>query len=700
MVLTLTSTLALFVLIALSTVVFFAAKRFKIPYTVLLVLVGLLLVPIVSLPYLSDVFGFISEMALTPELLFFIFLPVLIFESGFNMNFRKMVDNAWAISLLSIVGLSISAVIIGTVLYYLLPLIGIEVPFILTLMFGAIISATDPVAVLSMFKEFGVPRRLGMIFEGESLFNDGTAVALFFVFFAIATEGFFGSTTVLHGISEFLIMLSSGIVIGLLMAGLFSKALHYTKSNEFVTVTLLVISAHLVFILTELINSLGYFHVSSIIATTVASLFLGNYSRNILAPKVDEYLSKLIEHMAFIVNSLVFLMAGLLFASLGVNFAQLWLPILITVGVVAVTRIISVYAVMLPLNWSKVEEEIPSSWNKLLAWASLRGALSIIIVLIIPADFTLEGWNLPYSPRDFLLALTIGCILATLFIKAPMIGPMMRRYNINAAQPLETAHRADLGIYYLLMERSRLQEHRAKGFFSEEKFQYLLAQVEQKLSEAKAERQSMMQRYGRTVFVQSLHLAMVNIEFTILKRLYINNEVSLRPYRKIYSKLFLQKEKIEYAQHNNIDPDAFRERKDIFEALANMMHALFSRKVSETKLLEEKLEYYRSQMIVARKAIIIIGLMQDNFDEPVFQQDIYTEVTGLYRHYQARNAEKLAALAAQHPQTLPAHLEQLANQSLAQSGQRALNYLHENGLVTEAAEEEIRHRFDTSGKTA
>lgn len=698
MVLTLTSTLALFVLIALSTVVFFASKRLKMPYTVLLVLVGLLLVPIVNLPYLKEVFGFISEMALTPELLFFIFLPVLIFESGFNMNFRKMVDNAWAISLLSIVGLCISAVIIGTVLYYLLPLIGIEVPFILTLMFGAIISATDPVAVLSMFKEFGVPRRLGMIFEGESLFNDGTAVALFFVFFAIATEGFFGSTTVIHGISEFLIMLSSGVLIGLLMAGLFSKALHYTKSNEFVTVTLLVISAHLVFILTELINSLGYFHVSSIIATTVASLFLGNYSRNILAPKVDEYLSKLIEHMAFIVNSLVFLMAGLLFASLEVNFTQLWLPILITVGVVAVTRIIAVYAVMLPLNWSKVEEEIPSSWNKLLAWASLRGALSIIIVLIIPADFTLEGWSLPYSPRDFLLALTIGCILATLFIKAPMIGPMMRRYNINSAQPLETAHRADLGIYYLLMERSRLQEHRAKGFFSEEKFQYLLGQVEQKLTEAKAERQNLMRRYGRTIFMQSLHLAMVNIEFTILKRLYINNEVSLKPYRKIYSKLFLQKEKIEYAQHNNLDPEAFRERKDIFESLANMMHSLFSSKVSEAKLLEEKLEYYRSQMIVARKALIIIGLMQDNFDEPVFQQDIYTEVTALYRQYQARNAAKLSALTALHPETLPAHLEKLANRSLAQSGQRALNYLNENGLVTEADEEEIRHCFDASGK--
>lgn len=431
MVLSLTSTLSLFVLIALSTAIFFAAKRFKLPYTVLLVLVGVLLVPIVNLPYLKEIFGFLDDLVLTPELLFYIFLPVLIFESGFNMNIRKMLDNAWAISLLAVVAVFVSTFAIGALLYFCLPLIGYNIPFVLALMFGAVISSTDPAAVLSVFKEFGVPRRLAMIFEGESLINDGTAIAVFFILLAVATSGFQGAQTVTSGLLDFTVMIVSGVVIGLVMAAIFSRALRLTKSNEFVTVTLLIISAHLVFILTEMINHLGYFHVSSIIATAVASLFLGNYSRNTLAPKVDEYLGKLIEHMAFVVNSLVFLLAGLLFANSGVDFAELWLPIAVTVLVVAVARLISVYAVVVPLNWSKREEPIPSSWTKLLAWGSLRGALSIIIVLIIPENFTIAGWDHAYSPRDFLLALTIGCILATLFIKAPMIGPMMRRYKID-----------------------------------------------------------------------------------------------------------------------------------------------------------------------------------------------------------------------------------------------------------------------------
>src|SRR5690625_3272767 len=144
MVLSLTSTLSLFVLIALSTAVFFAAKRFKLPYTVLLVAIGILLVPIVNLPYLSTVFGFLDDLVLTPELLFYIFLPVLIFESGFNMNIRKIVDNAWAISMLAAVSAIISTAVIGGLLYLALPLIGHEVPLILTLIFGAAISSTDP----------------------------------------------------------------------------------------------------------------------------------------------------------------------------------------------------------------------------------------------------------------------------------------------------------------------------------------------------------------------------------------------------------------------------------------------------------------------------------------------------------------------------------------------------------------------------
>ena len=692
MTLSLTSALALFVLLALSSVVFFASKKLKTPYTVLLVLVGLVLVPIVNLPYLENIFGFLDDMVLTPELLFYFFLPVLIFESGFNMKIRRMLDNAWAISLFSVVSLIISALVIACGLYFILPLIGFDIPFIVALLFGAIISPTDPVAVLSIFKEAGVPRRLAMIFEGESLLNDGTAMALFLVLLSVAVEGFYGAETVALGIFDFTMMIVLGVVIGLVMAAFVSRALRFTKRNEFVTVTLLLISAHLVFITTELINHSGVVHVSSIIATTVAALFLGNYSRHILAPKVDEYLGKLIEHMAFVVNSLVFLMAGLLFASSGVDFAELWLPILVTVLVVAAARVVAVFAVTLPLNAAKLETPMPMGWQKLLAWGSLRGALSIIIVLLIPEDFTVPGWAFDYAPRDFLLALTIGCILATLFIKAPMIKPLMRRYGVTSSDPLKEAHEADLAIYYLLTEKARLLSNKTRGFLNEEQFEKLCRMVDEKIEGADQKRADLVDRHGAQLFDQSLHLAMIHREKSALRRLLLNDEVGEPTYRNIYSKLVLQEEKIEAAQHDTIDPKICTDRKDVFDRLVFFLHGLYDRKARE-ETLEDRLEYYRAQMIMARKAVETIEKMQNENTFPVFLPQSYERVAARYRQYRDHAGAKMSALVAENSERLLPHLTLLSERSLSSYGAQAMRYLQDKGLVDEHMEQEIVESF-------
>lgn len=698
--LTITSVLALFTLLALATGVFFVAKRINLPYTVLLVLVGLLLVPIVKLPYLESVFGFLDDMTLTPELLFYIFLPVLIFESGFNMNIRKMLDSAWAISLLAIVGLLVSTLLIAFGLWAVLPLVGFEIPFIVALLFGAVISATDPVAVLALFKEYGAPRRLTMIFEGESLFNDGTAVALFMVILAVAVNGFNGASTIFEGIAMFGGMVAFGILLGLVMAVLFSRAVRFTRSNEFATVTLLIISAHFVFIFSELINEYGLFglpiHVSSIIATTVTSLFLGNYARHTLSPKTDQYLGKFIEHMAFIANSLVFILAGLLFASSHVDIRHLWLPILMTVLVVAAVRVVAVYAVTSPLNSLKLEDKIPHSWQLLLSWGSLRGALAIIIVLLIPEDFTVEGWIHPYTPREFLLALTIGCVLATLFIKAPLIKPIMAKLGLDKPEPLEEAQQADLGIYYLLTERERFRAHKTKGFVNDAAYRELKKLLDQKIIAARAQRDTLTHQYHEKLFEQSLHLMAIHVEKFTLRQLYVNGEISERVFRRIFGKLNVQTEKIEYARHDEIDPGVYIDRKDIFDHLVNFMQTALERKSRHSRP-EERLQYYRAQMIIARKAVKAIKTMQTAYKEPVFYDHTYERIVNRYEHYREQNADKVDALLVHHRDELMPYLSYLAKKSIAASGNRAVAYLHDQGITDEEVEEAISHKWSHLG---
>lgn len=697
--LSLSSVLAMFSLLAIASAVFFIAKRAKIPYTVLLVLVGLLLVPIVSLPFLQPALGFLDDFKLSPELLFYIFLPVLIFESAFNMKIRQMVESAWSITLLSVVGLLVSTFVIAGGIYFALPLVGLEVPFIVALLFGAIISATDPVAVLALFKDYGAPKRLSLIFEGESLFNDGTAVALFLVILAVAENGFHGAETIVDGIVVFSVMVIAGALIGLFMASLFSMALRYTKSNEFVTVTLLLISAHLVFITSEAINQFGLFglhiHVSPIIATTVASLFLGNYARHRLLPRTDRYLTQTVELVAFIVNSLVFILAGILFATTDVNLADLWVPILVTIVVVAIARAIAVYAITVPLNAAKREAPIPSTWQKLLAWGSLRGALAIIIVLLVPENLTVAGWEYSYSVRDFILALTIGCILATLFIKAPTIGPLIRRYHLDDPRAIDRAHEVDLGIYYLLTEQSRFASQKTRGFIRESEYKVLKSQLTDRENEAYARRDTLLEEHGLKIFEQSLHLTAIDIEEHYLQDLYVNEEISVRVYRAIRGKLSLQREKIEHAQHEDINPSLYRDRKDIFDRLVAFIQSPFGKQMMGRAPVE-RLEYYRGQMIIARKALKTLDEMQNMYDKPIFMQEAYDKVSSRYAKYKDQSAEKMDKVLASHSEELAPYLRILAARSLRSSGHRAIDYLRTRGIANETSSHDIEEHYSVS----
>ena len=178
-------------------------------------------------------------------------------------------------------------------LFLILPLIGFELPFIFLLLFGSLISATDPVAVLALFKDFGAPNRLAMIFEGESLFNDATSLATFLIILEIILKN--GDVNLVHGIVSFLVMLLGGALFGLLAGFTFSKVIEKIRNYQNVEITLTMVVAHLTFILSEVISEtvmLGSFDfkISSIVATVVASIVIGNYGRYKISPQIEVYM--------------------------------------------------------------------------------------------------------------------------------------------------------------------------------------------------------------------------------------------------------------------------------------------------------------------------------------------------------------------------------------------------------------------------
>ena len=241
--LTANATLAIFAMLGISSLAIFLAKRVKLPHTVFLVIVGLFLG---LLAQALPTFHFFSEFSLTPELLFYLLLPTLIFESAYNINVRRMVEDAPIIMVLSLVSLIVSTVVVGALLYFFLLFLGFTIPFIVALIFGALISATDPVAVLALFKEYGAPRRLSLIFEGESLFNDATAVALFLLLIEVARFGYHGFDTILEGVVSFTSMMVGGVLFGIIVGGIFAKLIGLARENETASITLTIVLAHII----------------------------------------------------------------------------------------------------------------------------------------------------------------------------------------------------------------------------------------------------------------------------------------------------------------------------------------------------------------------------------------------------------------------------------------------------------------------
>ncbi len=687
----------MFCLLAICSFVFFWSRKTGIPYTVLLVLVGIVLVLITKISFLSPVFGFLTSFPLTPELLFYVFLPTLIFESAFNMNIRKIVDNVWSISILSVIGLVISSVCIAVLMHFILPLIGLNIPFIVLLLFASIISATDPVAVLALFKEYGAPKRLTLIFEGESLFNDGTAVALFLVVLAVAQKGYHGFETILGGIETFMMMIFLGIFFGVLVAMLFTKFLKYFKNDDFISITLLVVSAHIIFILSELVNLNPIFgvhlHISPIIATTFGGLFLGNYARHILSPKNEEYLEKSIAHLAFIINSLVFIMVGILLTTTPLNLKDLLVPTLVTILIVATSRAISVYSSIIPLNKMKLEENIPNTWQHLLSWGSLRGALAIIIVLQIPNDFMVEGWSLAYSPKEFLVAITAGCILATLFIKATTIKKFMDKFNVYDNDVLEKISHLNISLMNLLNKKKKIAEHINREFVISTKntdSEKLVNEIDAKISKVVAEKNELEDSLPEHTFINELKLDAINIEQKYLKELYDNGDIGEKVYRRIAGKLNIQREKFELQENEEINPSLHTDKKDVFDKFISFLFSLFYK--DGNKLNEkEQLEYYRAQTAISRKVVKNLTELNTTFEQKIYPEKVLKDVLELYEKYKDQSNKKFTEFVkSSNPETIE-HLNHLNSLAIKTSGRKSLSYIFDKGIIN-------THHLDSFGK--
>lgn len=703
--------LAIFSLLLLSMGVYFISKKLKIPYTVLLVIAGILLVPIAEQP----MFSFLSSFNLTTDLLFFVFLPVLIFESAYNMKFKEAWENKVTISALAVAGLIVSALIIAFVGTWMMGLIGVEVPFMAMLLFGTIISATDPVAVLALFKEFGAPKRLSMLFEGESLFNDASAFAIFIILLEVIRSGDSLTGSLLPGLGTFFVMIIGGVLFGGMIGGLFSKILEKIKDNEKVEITLTMVVAHITFIFAEMISAhvlIGghQLHISSIIATVVASMVIGNYGRYKISPRVEEYMDKFWEYFAFVANSLVFIMMGSLFAKLFQSQPHFLGPIFVAILVVTIARVVAVYLVTSPLNFIKVEDKLPSSWKKILAFGDLKGALAVIMLLFIPVDLHIEGWNYSYSLKDFLTVITVGCIFFTLFAKAPLLGFFMDKLGINDLTEVEKLEYEEGKVLMFSKVIARLKSFNKKGYVGDEVYNLLKNKYEAEFKSAKKSCEELAENSKKT-FEAMLRLYAIGIEKHSLKRLFIYDEVNEVVFKKLYSKLNWQEECIEKGVLEVASADAaadFKDNKEVQKVIGkaceiSRVMSFWERKTYE--FYDKKIKnndttsfmYYRALQIISRKVVKELSMIaEQGSEQELSNQESFKKIIGTYTKFQEVSQVKMEQVFARlkdDKDGLKELEEKFAMKGVHMIEENIIEELTEKGMITNKVAFLLREEF-------
>lgn len=352
-------------LLTVAILVAIIARRLHFAYTVGLVVAGIFLA----------VAQVETEPTLTHDFIFYIILPPLLFQAALALHWPELRRDALPVVTLAIFGVLISAGVVGA---GMVGILGWPLPS--AMVFGVLIAATDPVAVIAMFTDTGVKGRLRLLVESESLLNDAVAAVLFVLVLGWA-QASGGEPASVSGIAQAVVLTAGGgLAVGLLV-GLGAIAIAGRTSDHLVEAALTMVAAYGSFLVAEFV------HVSGVLATVAAGLLVGNLGvlaaseRSRLSIRGRELVMAVWEFAAFIANSLIFLLIGVTVA--GISFGSLGLTALITaIALVLIGRALSVYPLCLIFVGSRWA--IPLRQQHILWWGGLRGALALALALALP----------------------------------------------------------------------------------------------------------------------------------------------------------------------------------------------------------------------------------------------------------------------------------------------------------------------------
>lgn len=386
-------------LLLIAAVVAMLTRRLRLPYSVGLVVAGIILA----------ISPFAPKVYLTKDLIFTALLPPLLFEAAFYLHWNELRRNFAVIVVLATLGVLLSAGLTATGMHYLM-----HWQWISALAFGILIAATDPISVIATFKEAKAHGRLLVLIEAESLFNDGTAAVGFGVLIALASGRQLTSTEI---IAKLLGSIGGSILCGAVVA-ILALLLAWHTTDHLVEITFTTVAAYGSFLLAD------HFGFSGVLATITAGLVMSNFTWiDAISPRGKEAVQTFWEYAAFVANSLVFLLIGMHEA--GQNLIAIWLPAGIAIALVTLGRAVAIYPCCLLFSRSSLR--VSARHQHILFWGGLRGALALALALGLSPGIPL---------RENIIAISFAVVAFSIFAQGLTMTPLLRRMGeIPRLQP-------------------------------------------------------------------------------------------------------------------------------------------------------------------------------------------------------------------------------------------------------------------------
>lgn len=618
---------------------------FKFPFTVALLASGLIA------QYVFRGLGLEALVALDAQVIFLVLLPALLFGAAMHINLHQFRLQFKTISFFATFGLLVSVFVVGALVSYLIGL-----PVGPSLVFGALISATDPIAVLALFKTLGAPQRLALVADGESMFNDATGVIAFRVVSAIFVSGvsYVGSQW-LTVAWDFAYVFFGSMALGAVIGYILSIALAKIKNDIAVETTLTLGVAFISFAGAE-----HWFHLSGVIASVMAGLIAGNMGRSRLSPSVAHFVHEFWDYIGFLAVSAVFFFATLhLDLTMFTDRPSRWMLAVLSV---LIGRAVSVYMSGFITNtygFFKEEPNVPLSWLHVLNWGGLRGVIPLVLVFTLPDSY-------PYKQDIFVF--TFASLLFTLFVNGLSIELLLKKLGLHLpSKDLAIAKGQEKVLQY--EQALDHLDHLPSGEFVSNLRTKMKREVESKLSSARSEVMSLMENASDVL--KSVKLDTLKHERSWLETYFKSGYISETVFFEYDAELDIQQDSLEYSdiyigrgvvgRNGEVKSRlTFQERMRTIQKRAKnwpIFSTFLAR--SEDQSIRDRYALVKVRLMIVKQVFAHLKEVAKVAPKDKALKTALTEVTGRYQEHEERNSKELSALEKKYSEVVGEYQDHL-----------------------------------------